>query len=264
MGQNVQQILSINNSSTKLAIMQPTYLPWMGYFDLMDQVDTFVILDNVQFSKQSWQQRNRLKSAQGELLLTIPVVTKGKGDQLITDVQLANHHFLNKHLNAIEMNYRRTPYFETYFQELKVLFECAHRFTYLHEFTLSLIVWIKHKLGITTKIISASDFNLSNEKINRIIELCKHLNVSHYISPKGAIDYLSPFLASFQKENIVVSFQQYEPISYKQLYPPFLSHLSSLDLLFNEGPNALTIIHKGRKNEGVDTCSRQKMINLSR
>lgn len=264
MGQNVQQTLSMNNSSLKVAIMQPTYLPWIGYFDLMDQTDNFIILDNVQFSKQSWQQRNRLKSPQGELLLTIPVVTKGKGDQLITDVKLANHHFLNKHLNAIEMNYRRAPYFDTYFPELKSLFELAHTFIYLHEFTVSLVVWLKNKLNIDTKFFFASNFQSKNDKIDRILDLCQHVNASHYISPKGAMNYLSPCLASFQKKNIVVSFQQYEPISYKQLYPPFLSHLSSLDLLFNEGPNALNIVHKGRKNDEDTTCLKRKIISLSR
>lgn len=255
----------MNNSSTKIiAIMQPTYLPWVGYFDLMDQVDTFVILDNVQFSKQSWQQRNRLKSPQGELLLTIPVATKGKGDLLISEVQLANHHFLKKHLNSIEVNYKRAPYFETYYPELKKLFEIARDFTYLSTFTISLIVWLKDKLNINTKILCASDFQLKDGKTDRIIDLCKHLQASHYLSPMGAMDYLEPSLSYFQKENIVVSFQQYEPIIYKQLYPPFHSYLSSLDLLFNEGPNALNIVCNGRKNEGDKACLKGEVIKASR
>lgn len=263
MEHNVQQILFMPDSLTKIAIMQPTYLPWVGYFDLMDQVDIFVLLDNVQFSKQSWQQRNRLKSSQGELLLTIPVINKGRGDQFITDVQLANHQFLNKHLNAIEMNYRRTAYFDLYFSEVKKLFGLAQGFTYLSEFTVSLIMWLKNKLNIDRKIVFASDFQSKNGKIDRILDLCQQLRATHYISPKGAIDYLSPSLKSFQNKNIVVSFQHYEPIPYQQLYPPFLSHLSSLDLLFNEGPNALNILRNGRINIGDNACSKDKKINLS-
>jgi hypothetical protein len=231
--------------SKTIAIMQPTYIPWMGYFDLMDQVDVFVLLDNVQFSKQSWQQRNRIKSPSGELLLTIPV--RGKLGQLITEVELAEHRFLGKHLAAIEQNYRRAPFFDLYFPKLKELYKEAQSFRFLSEFTCKLLFWIKAQLGIETKIVFASLWVSSDDKIDRLLDLCQILGASAYLSPKGADNYLKPSLSLFKAQNIYVAFQEFTPPAYGQLYPPFISHLSSLDLLFNQGPNSLKVIQKGRK-----------------
>ena len=101
----------------KVAISQPTYLPWMGYFDLMDQVDVFVILDSVQFEKRSWQQRNRIKTLAGLQWLTVPVAVRGKQGQLIHEVEIQEPAFWENHLRNIELNYRRTPHFETYYTQ---------------------------------------------------------------------------------------------------------------------------------------------------
>src|SRR5271155_2267040 len=99
----------------RVAITQPTYLPWLGYFDLIDQVDAFVLLDSVQFEKQSWQQRNRIKTPNGLQWLTAPVRTKGRSAQLIKDVEIAETDFYIKHLNLIQTNYRNAPFFENWF-----------------------------------------------------------------------------------------------------------------------------------------------------
>ena len=102
----------------KVAISQPTYLPWIGYFDLIDQVDRFVFLDTVQFEKRSWQQRNRIRTAEGLLFLTVPVIVKGRFEQKIKDVEIESPFFVRKHLRTIESNYRRAPFFGQYFEEL--------------------------------------------------------------------------------------------------------------------------------------------------
>ena len=102
----------------KIAICQPTYLPWLGYFDVMDQVDTFVLLDSVQFEKQSWQHRNRIKTATGLQWLTVPVIYRGHFGQPINQVEIRDPEFARKHSRGIELSYRRTPYFDTYYPEL--------------------------------------------------------------------------------------------------------------------------------------------------
>ena len=101
----------------KVAISQPTYLPWSGYFDLIDQVDVFILLDDVQFEKQSWQQRNRIKTPVGLQWLTVPVVFRGRLGQLIKDVEIRTADFCRDHCRAIELNYRRAEFFGTYFED---------------------------------------------------------------------------------------------------------------------------------------------------
>ncbi len=102
----------------RIAISQPSYLPWLGYFDLIDQVDTFVVLDTVQFEKQSWQQRNRIKTSAGLMWLTVPVVFRGLLGQKILEVEVRDAEFWRKHLRGIEVNYRRAPCFEEYFSQV--------------------------------------------------------------------------------------------------------------------------------------------------
>src|SRR5216684_6490113 len=109
----------------KVAISQPTYLPWLGYFDLMDQVDVFVLLDDVQFEKQSWQQRNRIKTPVGLQWLTVPVIFKGRFGQLIKDVEIRDPDFWRNHFRAIELNYRRSPFFDHYAEELRSCLMCG-------------------------------------------------------------------------------------------------------------------------------------------
>jgi hypothetical protein len=231
----------------KLAIMQPTYLPWMGYFDLMDQVDTFVILDTVSLSKQSFQQRNRIKGADGSIWLTIPILSHQKLGQKIGETKIANKLFIKKHLKSIELSYRKAPFFEVYFPELTRLYEhCSNSDALLH-FNLSLIEWIKDKLGIKTTVILASTLeDIEDTRGGRLIDICQYFKAKTYITPKGAVGYLEHDSKDFLKKNIHIQIQNYEHPAYNQLYPPFLSHLSVLDVLMNEGDQAMNIIKSGR------------------
>lgn len=215
-----------------LAIMQPTYLPWLGYFDLMRKTDHFIFLDNVQFSKQSWQQRNRIKTASGELMLTLPV--SYQTGQLITEVKLVNNHNLMKHLKSIMQAYQRAPSYHIYISELKSFYKNAKPNQFLSEFTIQLILWIKKTLNIQTKIDYASHYNLPEDRIKRLIHLCKQFNAEIYLSPEGARDYLTPFIPHFEREAIKVEFHTYTPVEYPQLYPPFIPYLSAIDFIFNK------------------------------
>lgn len=241
----------------RIAISQPAYLPWLGYFDLMEQVDTFVLLDSVQFEKQSWQQRNRIKTPSGLQWLTVPVVFRGHFGQRICDVEIRDPDFHRKHLRAIELNYRRSPFFNQYFPELA---EILSRFSSqkLSLLTEQLIVWFAGTLGIRTKILRSSELEVQGKRSELLVSLCLRLRADSYLSPLGSSAYLMEELSLFSTARIDVGFQHYEHPEYRQLFPPFQSHASVLDLIFNEGPSSSTILRSGRRPAfapGEVTCA---------
>lgn len=224
-------------------IMQPTYLPWLGYFDLMDTADVFVILDTVQFEKQSWQQRNRIKSAENESKwLTVPVV-QGLG-QKISAVKINNSEpWRRKHWGTIEQYYRRAPHWKLYSDSLSALY--VQPWEYLIDFNLAVINLIKDQLGIKTKFIKASKIPVSGERVSLLVNICHYLKSDVYISPVGSACYIEENNI-FGLEGISLLYHQYEHPVYAQLFSGFLSHMSLIDLLFNEGPKSLEIIRSGR------------------
>jgi WbqC-like protein family len=230
----------------KIAISQPAYLPWLGYFDLIDQVDTFVLLDSVQFAKQSWQQRNRIKTPSGLQWLTVPVVRRGHFGQRIFEVQIRDAEFWRKHLRAIELNYRRAPFFQQYFPEFGEILE-RHSGQKLFHLTRQLIGWFSHVLGLETKILRSSELEPEGRRGELLVNLCRLLRAESYLSPLGSAAYLMDASQLFSRAGIVVGFQHYEHPEYRQRFPPFESHASVLDLIFNEGPNSLAILRSGRR-----------------
>jgi hypothetical protein len=231
----------------KVAIAQPTYLPWLGYFDLLDQVDKFVLLDTVQFEKQSWQQRNRIKTPTGLLWLTVPVIFKGRFGQLIVDVEIREAEFWRDHLRAVELNYRRAPFFDMYYPAWSELLRSSSAGLRLAETTIGLFRWLAEQLGIKTPIVRSSELAVYGKRTDLLAEICRVLGGTTYISPLGSAEYLLEDLPILTGRAIDVVFQRYEHPSYRQLFPPFQTHASALDLLFNEGENALPIIRSGRR-----------------
>ncbi|HUB01702.1 MAG TPA: WbqC family protein [Terriglobales bacterium] len=231
----------------KVAIVQPTYLPWLGYFDLLDQVDRLVLLDSVQFEKRSWQQRNRIKTPEGLQWLTVPVASRGRRDQRIVEVEISEPEFWRDHLRAIDLNYRRAPFFETYFGPVSevICSESADR--NLARLLTGIIRWIRDVLGIKTEMICSSEILVEGKRSQLLAEICAAQGAKEYLSPLGSVDYLLDELAIFADRGITVSFQHYEHPSYEQLFPPFRPYASVLDLLFNEGDRALSIIRSGRR-----------------
>jgi len=231
----------------KIAIAQPTYLPWLGYFDLLDQVDKFVLLDTVQFEKQSWQQRNRIKTPTGLLWLTVPAVFRGRLGQRIVDVEIREAEFWRDHLRAVELNYRRAPFFDKYYPALSQLLRSASSGLRLAELTISIFRWLAEALGITTPIVRGSELPVDGRRTHLLAEICRVSGATTYVSPLGSADYLLSELSILTDRDINVVFQHYEHPTYRQLFPPFQAHASVLDLLFNEGENALAIIRSGRR-----------------
>lgn len=230
----------------KIAISQPTYLPWLGYFDLIDQVDRFVILDTVQFEKQSWQQRNRIKTPVGLQWLTVPVIFRGRLGQAIRDVEIRDPEFWRVHLRAIELNYRRAGYFKDYFGQLSSRLTSS-RGASLMDLNVRLIEWLLGVLGIQTQLVFASQLNQRGKRTELLANICTTLGARQYISPLGAADYLFAEKEELLTKNVALFFQHYEHPQYTQSFPPFYAQASVLDLLFNEGPRSLEIIRMGRR-----------------
>jgi hypothetical protein len=229
----------------KIAIAQPTYLPWLGYFDLIAQVDAFVILDSVQFEKQSWQQRNRIKTPAGLQWLTVPVEFRGHFGQLIQDVGIRDGEFWRKHLRAIELNYRRAPFFAHYYDELSLKLRCPAG-SRLADLNVRVIEWLMNELGIKTRLYFSSRLGAWGKRSQLLANICACLGATEYRSPIGSAAYLLQEIDILQSRSITVRFHNYQHPSYRQMFPPFVAYASILDLIFNEGPRAMEIVRSGR------------------
>lgn len=222
--------------------MQPTYLPWSGYFGLMQSVDLFIFLDSVQFAKRSWQQRNQIKTPQGSLWLTIPVLSKGKQEQTIREVMInQDADFSSQHRKAIEMNYKKARFFDAYGKTL--LDKLQEPTKYMAEVTLGLIHEMKNALGIETKTALSSKLNAQGAKADLLAALCQEVGATEYISPPGSRVYLEESNA-FKEIGIRVSYFDFHHPEYSQLFGSFLPFMSCIDLLFNCGSESLEMIKK--------------------
>ena len=225
------------------SIMQPTYLPWLGYFDLTNRSDIFVFLDTVQLDKRSWQQRNRIKTPNSEIMLTVPVLTKGRFNQEIRDVEIdVSQRFEKKHFNSIQLNYKNSKYYKLYIGELEEIF--ISKTSRLANLNIKLIKWLSSKIGIKTKFISSSELDVSGSKTELLINICKKINANHYLSPIGSKSYIEKNNL-FTNSGIQLSYQNYQHPTYNQLFGDFIPYLSVIDLLFNEGGKSLEIIKSG-------------------
>ena len=222
--------------------MQPTYLPWIGYFAMMDSVDVFIILDSVQFSKRSWQQRNQIKTKSGAEWLTVPVISKGKKYQLISDVKIDySNKFPESHINMIKQNYGKSTFFEEYSEDYFNILRKKNE--NLSRLSIDLILLIRDLLNIKTEIKYSSDFSTKGLKDELLAELCEHVGATEYISPPGSKVYLNDS-DSFIKRKIPIKYFEYKHISYSQLHGEFIQYMSVIDLLFNHDTHSKTISSK--------------------
>lgn len=228
---------------TKVAIMQPTYLPWSGYFGLMHAVDVFIFLDSVQFAKRSWQQRNQIKTANGPQWLSVPVSTKGKRDQLIAEVELdKSSGFAAAHRKSIEMSYSKTSCFKAYADTLLPLLDNPSPL--LADLTIDLTLQLKSMFGITTKILRSSELASVGAKADLLASLCQQVGATSYISPPGSREYLDESDA-FEKIGVPVQYFAFKHPEYPQLFGEFVPYMSSIDMLFNCGERSLALIESG-------------------
>lgn len=227
--------------------MQPTSLPWIGYFDLIDQSDVFVFLDNVQFGKQTWQQRNRLRSSSGLEWITIPVLIKGRFGQMIKDVEINQSVFFDGFLKQLRQNYSRAAYFKKFFGEFSSVFENAYKLGKLCDFNIAIIEWLCLKLSLPAVFLRSSQLKASGKRSELLVSILKELGAGYYISPAGSSVYLDQEYGIFAENNIPIFYQNYVHPQYTQVYKPFIAYASCIDLLFNEGEKSLEIIRSGRR-----------------
>ena len=217
-----------------IAISQSNYIPWKGYFDLINDCDIFVFLDDVQYTKQDWRNRNLIKTKNGKNWLTIPVGKKI--DRNISEVSPLNYSWQQKHKKSIYMAYANAPFFKEYEFILNEIYDKKKWLSLsdLNQFSIKLIC---KALKINTLILDSKEIKKSDSKNKRLIDIIKHLNGKTYISGVSAQTYLNQSL--FAQNNIDVIWKDYSnyPI-YKQRFSPFENYVSVLDLIFNTGANA--------------------------
>jgi hypothetical protein len=233
--------------SDVVAIAQPTFLPWAGWFDLADQVDVLIVLDDVAFSKQSWQQRNRLRTPEGLSYVTVPVRTAGRLGQRIIDTELASDGAIDKLIRTVAQNYSRAPHFSRYFAEFNVVLRESAAAGMLSGLNCGLIEWLVTQLGIATPRVRSSELAVGGTRGALVAKLCERVGARRYVSPAGAQEYLLEDRAEFDDRAIAVELQVYEHPVYRQCFQPFMPYASVLDLLFNEGDAAGTILRSGRR-----------------
>jgi hypothetical protein len=230
----------------KVVIMQPTFLPWVGYFDLIDQADVFVFLDQVQFSKQSWQQRNRLRTPTGLEWITVPVMSKGKPGQSISEVEIDCRGFPEKQIRQVGFAYAKARHFERYFENLTEIMRDAARSQLLCSVSCELIRWLSREFGIDSKFVYSSELNVRGKRSELLVNILDTLGAQSYLSPAGSLEYLREDWSTFENAGVHVCFQNYEHPSYRQVYEPFIPSATALDLLLNEGSASMDIIRSGR------------------
>ena len=208
----------------------------------MDRADAFCHLDNVQYKKNEWQNRNRLKTAQGWQWLTVPV--RYRFPQKIIEVAVNDAvNWQNKHIHAIVTNYKKAPYFNDYFP----IFESAlkHDYETIADVNIHMITLVREILGINNKpVVKASELSLSEDSTGRLVDICSYFGGDAYLAGQDGKNYMD--MGQFAAAGIKVITQQFEHPQYPQCFGDFQTHLSIVDLIFNCGPESLAIIRKGR------------------
>jgi len=229
-----------------VVILQPSYIPWRGYFDQIQRADLFIFYDDVQYDKRGWRNRNQIKTPRGKQWLTIPVHSRGAQTQNIPINQIRlvwDHPWNETHLKTIQQSYSKAPYFDRYQTLLETFY--GRRAEFLADFTIDLTVALARELGNThTRFLRSSELaGINGQKTDRLIQILQAVGATHYSSGPSARDYIET--EKFEEAGITLEYMQYNYPEYPQLYPPFDPQVSVLDLLFMTGLEAPAYIFKG-------------------
>ena len=220
----------------KVAILQSNYIPWKGYFDIINSVDEFVLYDDMQYTKRDWRNRNKIQTANGLQWITIPVIVKGKYFQKISSTKISDKNWKNKHWKFLKQNYSKAKFFKEYDNFFEAMY-LNNKDEYLSEINYKFIVAINEILGISTKVSWSSDFDLLDGKSEKLLGICKDCNADIYLTGPASKDYLDKDI--FEQNDIKIEWMNYNNYpEYKQLYEPFKHEVTILDLIFNEGTYA--------------------------
>ena len=230
-----QELVMRLNKSNVVAIMQPTYMPWLGYFSMIKNSHIFIFLDDVQVAKRSWQVRNRIKIKNDFTFLTVPIKkTKSSRETKINEAVMADDlNWRAKHLKTIERSYSKSPYYT----EVQNLIREALHFPAdnLADFNINFITMICDRLSISTSLKKSSEVPVLGKKDEYLVSLCNHFETTEYLSALGSKQYIEEGENLFEKNNIILSYNTYVHPTYPQINGEFISHLAVVDALFNIG-----------------------------
>ena len=229
-------LLTSGIKSMRLTILQPSYLPWLGFFEQMHRSDQFVLYDDVQFTRRDWRNRNRIRVQEGSVWLTVPVIQKNKYEQSLLETKIDNStSWKRKHLKSIRCHYSKTPFFDLYFPWCEKTFN--REWDFLLDLSLETIQYLKGELKINTPLLRSSELGGSGNKSERLISICKQLGATQYLSGESARNYISE--KDFSDQGIGLEYQNYQHPKYPQRYEGFVPFLSTIDLLFNCGDKSM-------------------------
>jgi hypothetical protein len=232
----------------RLGALQPGYLPWLGFFDQIDRSDVFILYDDLPYAKDSWRNRNRVRTPQGWCWLTVPVVNEGRSRKTIREIEISNDSdWRRDHWRTIRNHYRRAPHFDAHEAFFAKVYERPWR--YLVDLDLEIIFYLIGALGIQTRIVLSSQEGLEQEYLptregkdptGRVAFLCRRLSADRFLEGALGRTFMDP--SRLLPLGITLEFHDYQHPRYRQLYRPFIPHLSVIDLLFNHGADSLDIL----------------------
>lgn len=220
----------------KVAILQSNYIPWKGYFDMIAAVDEFIIYDDVQFTKNDWRNRNKIKTPNGVQWITIPVRQENL-DQKISETRVSDHRWADKHWKTLKQNYSRAEGFLTFAPTLEKTYRQAAELEFLSDINLLFLRTLCQLTHIDTTISLCTDYSMKGDRMSRLVNLCAQASATAYLSGPSGKSYLQE--DEFTNSGIAVEWMDYSGyVEYPQLHPPFDHHVSLIDLLFNSGPGS--------------------------
>jgi hypothetical protein len=223
-----------------VSINQPAYLPWLGYFERIAKSDIHVVLDHVQFEKNSFTNRNKIRVKDGTAWLTIPLATKGKfGNLEIRNLEFVlGDKWKAKHWSSLKMNYSKASFFHQFMGTYESLY--AREWSAFMPFVREMLLQHLLDLGIKTKLLFSSEMGISGHKSELVLNICRVLGADIYLSGSQGKAYIDE--KSFLDTGIIIEYQNYQHPIYKQVWPGFESHMGILDLIFNHGEDSSQIL----------------------
>jgi len=221
-----------------LTAHQPVYLPWLGLFHKIAISDLYCYFDIVQYQRKDYNNRNKIKTHNGDIWLSVPVRSSGRLNSKINDIEIINNGWNKKHIRSIELNYSKAKYFEKYFNGIKKIL--LNDYKYLSDLNYDILKYGLHALNIDTKVIKASDYDFSGSKSDLVLDMCVKLSADLYIFGKQGKEYANT--DSFLDKSILTIFQDYKHPAYRQLHGDFIPNMCFLDLIFNHGSNSYNLL----------------------
>jgi hypothetical protein len=230
-----------------LVVLQPGYLPWLGFFNQMARADVFVYYDDVQYDKHGWRNRNRIKTQSGPQWLTVPVLHHGRGMPSILEAEIDRRRpWARKHVASLRQAYARAPLAAPYLPELEELL--CRPWERLVDLDMALVAVMCRWFGLSRRIERSSQLGIPGEQSERLVRICQHFGARTYLSGSAARVYLDTAL--FERNGIAVEWQDYVHPVYPQLHGAFVPYLSAIDLILNCGEESLSVLEGTGAHEG--------------